>query len=45
MEWDTAAAHAIARYSNCQVYDYVTGSELKYNKENLLNPWFVVAAQ
>lgn len=45
MEWDTAAAHAIARYSNCQVYDYVTGGELRYNKEDLLNPWFVVSAQ
>ncbi len=43
MEWDTAAAHAIAHYSDCKVYDYETGSELKYNKENMLNPWFIVA--
>jgi 3'(2'), 5'-bisphosphate nucleotidase len=45
MEWDTAAAHAIAHYSDCRVYDYMTGSELKYNKENMLNPWFVVSGQ
>ena len=43
MEWDTAAGHAVAHYSDCKVYDYKTGSELKYNKENMLNPWFVVA--
>ena len=45
MEWDTAAGHAVATYSDCKVYDYVTGSELKYNKKNMLNPWFVVSAQ
>ena len=45
MEWDTAAAHAVAHYSDCRVYDYMTGSELKYNKENMLNPWFVVSGQ
>jgi len=45
MEWDTAAAHAIAHYSACRVYDYTTGRELKYNKENMLNPWFVVSGQ
>jgi len=45
MEWDTAAGHAVASYSDCKVYDYKTGTELKYNKENMLNPWFVVAGQ
>jgi len=44
MEWDTAAGHAVATYSDCKVYDYATGNELKYNKQNMLNPWFVVAA-
>jgi 3'(2'), 5'-bisphosphate nucleotidase len=43
MEWDTAAGHAVASYSDCKVYNYETGVELKYNKENMLNPWFVVA--
>jgi len=42
MEWDTAAGHAVAKFAGCKVYDYKTGSELQYNKENLLNPWFVV---
>lgn len=42
MEWDTAAGHAVAKFAGCNVYDYKTGKELQYNKENLLNPWFVV---
>ena len=45
MEWDTAAGHAVAHYSDCKVYNFKTGRELKYNKENMLNPWFVVAGQ
>jgi 3'(2'), 5'-bisphosphate nucleotidase len=42
MEWDTAAGHAVAKFAGCNVYNYETGKELQYNKENLLNPWFVV---
>ena len=42
MEWDTAAGHAVAKFSGCRVYNFKTGNELEYNKENLLNPWFVV---
>lgn len=42
MEWDTAAAHAIVKNAGRNVYDYNTGKELVYNKENLKNPWFVV---
>ena len=42
MEWDTAAGHAVAKFAGCNVYNYQTGKELEYNKENLLNPWFVV---
>lgn len=42
MEWDTAAGHAVAKFAGCNVYDYKTGNELQYNKQNLLNPWFVV---
>ena len=42
MEWDTAAAHAVVRFAGKKVYDYNTKEDLKYNKENLLNPWFVV---
>ncbi|MEP6467807.1 MAG: 3'(2'),5'-bisphosphate nucleotidase CysQ [Parafilimonas sp.] len=42
MEWDTAAGHAVAKFAGCSVYNFETGKELQYNKENLLNPWFVV---
>jgi 3'(2'), 5'-bisphosphate nucleotidase len=42
MEWDTAAAHAIALYSGCHVLDFYKKTPLLYNKENLLNPHFIV---
>ena len=43
MEWDTAAAHAIALAANCSVDQYDTQQPLTYNKENLLNPHFIVS--
>ncbi len=42
MEWDTAAAHAVVKASGKNVYRVDNGEELEYNKENLLNPFFVV---
>jgi len=54
MEWDTAAADIIVRESGRGVYIYdekfyldpktlkAKGNRLKYNKENLVNPSFVV---
>ena len=42
MEWDTAAGHAIVTSAGGRVYNFETKEELKYNKENLLNPFFVV---
>ena len=48
MEWDTAAADAIVREAGKMTYRYESEhgtrstESLKYNKENLLNPWFVV---
>ncbi len=42
MEWDTGAAHAIALYAGKRVVNYETKQPLVYNKENLLNPWFIV---
>ena len=42
MEWDTAAGHGVAKFAGCTVYNYETKNEVVYNKENLLNPWFVV---
>ena len=42
MEWDTAAGQAIVEQAGGSVLQYGTGEPLKYNKENLLNPWFIV---
>jgi 3'(2'), 5'-bisphosphate nucleotidase len=42
MEWDTAAGHAICNAVGVEVYSLETDAPLKYNKENLLNPWFIV---
>ncbi|MGQ0828147.1 MAG: 3'(2'),5'-bisphosphate nucleotidase CysQ [Bacteroidota bacterium] len=42
MEWDTAAGQAICEISGKQVIDYTTNTSLLYNKENLLNNWFIV---
>lgn len=42
MEWDTAAGQAICTYAGKTVYDHKTGKEMLYNRENLLNNWFLV---
>ncbi len=42
MEWDTAAGHGIAKAAGKEVIDHSTGKPMKYNKENLLNNWFIV---
>ncbi len=42
MEWDTAAAHAVVRAAGKEVLQIETGEELSYNKESLLNPFFLV---
>ncbi len=42
MEWDTAAADAIVREAGKMTFQYETNKPVLYNKENLLNPWFVV---
>ncbi|NNC82682.1 MAG: 3'(2'),5'-bisphosphate nucleotidase CysQ [Flavobacteriales bacterium] len=42
MEWDTAAGHGIALGAGCEVTDHSTGRPMRYNKENLLNNWFLV---
>ncbi len=41
MEWDTAAAHAVVTAAGGQVLN-IEGNDLRYNKEDLLNPFFVV---
>ena len=42
MEWDTAAADAIVREAGKMTYQFEEDTPLLYNKQNLLNPWFVV---
>jgi len=42
MEWDTAAADAIVRESGNMTYQFDKQEPMVYNKENLLNPWFIV---
>lgn len=44
MEWDTAAGQAICQAVGLQVINQDTGKRLEYNKENLLNPYFLVKA-
>ena len=43
MEWDTAAAHAVVKFAGKNVIDHENNSELRYNKKNLLNNWFIVS--
>lgn len=43
MEWDTAAGQAICNAVGMQVISKETNQALLYNKENLLNPWFLVS--
>ena len=43
MEWDTAAGQAICNAVGVEVISKETDKPLLYNKENLLNPWFLVS--
>ena len=42
MEWDTAAADAIVREAGKMTYQFEGNEPVVYNKEKLLNPWFIV---
>jgi 3'(2'), 5'-bisphosphate nucleotidase len=42
MEWDTAAGQGVCEYAGCQVVDWTTKKTMKYNREDLVNNWFVV---
>jgi 3'(2'), 5'-bisphosphate nucleotidase len=42
MEWDTAAAHAVVLAAGGEVLQMPEKVPLTYNKESLLNPWFLV---
>lgn len=41
MEWDTAAGQAVIEIAGGHVFDVTTMKPLIYNKENLLNPYFL----
>ena len=41
MEWDTAAAQVVLEKAGGQVLDFESKTPLKYNKENLLNNYFI----
>lgn len=43
MEWDTAAGQAICNAVGIDVISQQTNEPLLYNKEKLLNPWFLVS--
>ncbi|KAA3623823.1 MAG: 3'(2'),5'-bisphosphate nucleotidase [Flavobacterium sp.] len=42
MEWDTAAGQAICEAVGIKVVEESTNTPLRYNKKNLLNPYFLV---
>lgn len=42
MEWDTGAGHAIVLEAGARVKVYGEDRDLSYNKESLLNPFFIV---
>ncbi len=45
MEWDTAAAQIIVEEAGGQVIQAENGEAVVYNKENLLNPFFIAHGQ
>ena len=45
MEWDTAAGQAIVEQAEGRVVDMQTKEPLRYNKNTLVNPFFVVNGQ
>ena len=42
MEWDTAAGPAICEHADFRVIDWSTKKTMLYNREELLNNWFLV---
>ena len=42
MEWDTAAGQAICEHAGFDVVDWKTKKTMLYNREELLNEWFIV---
>jgi len=42
MEWDTAAGEAVCAAAGARVTVYPSGEPMRYNKQDLLNPWFLI---
>lgn len=42
MEWDTAASQIVVEEAGGEVLNNETGKPMRYNKQNLLNPFFLV---
>ncbi len=45
MEWDTAAGQAICEHAGFEVIDWDTKKNMLYNREELLNNWFLVQSK
>ena len=43
-EWDIGAAQCVVEQAGGSVLEYDTKDRLRYNKENILNPFFIVSA-
>jgi 3'(2'), 5'-bisphosphate nucleotidase len=43
MEWDTAAGQAICEHAGFKVIDWSTKQNMLYNREELLNNWFLAS--
>lgn len=43
-EWDIGASQCIVEQAGGTVVEYTTNNRLRYNKENILNPFFIVSA-
>lgn len=44
-EWDTAAGQSIVEGAGCVVINSDSCTRMTYNKEDLLNPWFIVKSK
>lgn len=45
MEWDTAAGQAVLEAAGGQLFDWRTRQAMKYNREDLLNGWFMAVGK
>ncbi len=45
MEWDTAAGQAVVEASGGQLFDWKTKRPMMYNREDLLNGWFLATTK